>query len=325
MEKKLKLAVYWASMCGGCDIAITHLNEKVLDVVAVADFVFWPCAMDFKLSDLQGYADKSIDVCFFNGAVRTEEHEHIARLLRGKAKVLVAFGACASWGGITGLANSTTRAELFKASYLQPTSTANPSGKMPKLKTTVKEGELTLPEVFEITKTLDQTVEVDYYLPGCPPEPKTVAAAVTAIATGNLPPKGTTIGISEKAVCDECPKKKEEKRLKCFKRPYEVAVESNNEKCLLELGLICCGPATAGGCGGRCPSVNVPCRGCYGPPAGVTDQGGKLVSALASIIDSNDEKEVQKVIDGIADPLGTFYRYSLPKSMLRAARMQKGG
>lgn len=321
MTDKLKFAVYWASMCGGCDVSITHLNEKVLDVVAIADFVFWPCAMDFKLSDLQSYPDKSIDVCLFNGGIRTEEHKHIAEILQKKSKVMVAFGSCACFGGITGLANTTTKDELFKSSYMQEITTVNPKKTLPQLKTKVKEGELTLPDVFETAMALDQVIEVDYYLPGCPPEVGTVAIAVNAIATGNLPPKGTTIGIGEKTVCDECPKKKEEKKIKEFKRPQEVIIEKNNDKCLLELGIICCGPATASGCGARCLSVNIPCRGCYGPPVGVVDQGAKLLSAIGSIIDSNDEKEIQKIVDGIADPIGTFYRYALPKSLLRRARV----
>lgn len=320
MAEKLKLAVYWASMCGGCDVAITHLNEKVLDVVAIADFVFWPCAMDFKLKDLEGYPDKSIDVCLFNGGVRTAEHKHIAEILQKKSKVMVAFGSCACFGGITGLANTTTREELFKTSYIEGVTTINPEKKLPQLKTKVKEGELTLPEVFETALTLDQAIEVDYYLPGCPPEVGTVEAAVNAIATGNLPPRGATIA-GVKTLCDECPKKKEEKKVKEFKRPHQVIIEPDNDKCLLEQGIICCGPATVSGCGARCISVNMPCRGCYGPPADVIDQGAKLLSAIGSIIDSNDEKEIQKIVDEIADPIGTFYRYGLPKSLLRRARV----
>ncbi|MDQ7779132.1 MAG: oxidoreductase [Planctomycetota bacterium] len=321
MAGKLKFAVYWASMCGGCDVAITHLNEKVLDVVAVADFVFWPCAMDFKLADLQGYKDKSIDVCLFNGGIRTEEHKHIAELLQKKSKVMVAFGSCACFGGITGLANATTRDALFKAAYLQQTSTPNPKKTMPKLKTMVQEGELTLPQVFETALALDQAIAVDYYLPGCPPETGTVAAAVNAIATGKLPPKGATIA-GTKPLCDECPKKKEEKKIKEFKRPHEVIIPPDSTKCLLEQGIVCCGPATVSGCGARCISVNMPCRGCYGPPAGVKDQGAKLLSALGSIIDSADEKEIRKIVDQIADPIGTFYRYGLPKALLRRTRAQ---
>lgn len=316
---KLKFAVYWASMCGGCDVAITHINEKILDVIAAADFVFWPCAMDFKYSDVQNYPDKSIDVCLFNGGIRTEEHRDIAELLSKKSKVMVAFGACSCFGGLTGLANTTTRDELFKSSYFDEITTVNPDGILPKKETDVPEGKLTLPEVFQDAYSLDQTIDVDYYLPGCPPEAGTILTAVDAIVNGKLPPKGATIA-GTKTLCDECPKKKEEKRIKEFKRPYEVIIQPDDERCLLEMGLICAGPATLSGCGARCISVNMPCRGCYGPPAGVMDQGAKLLSAISSVIDSNDPSEIDEITNKIMDPMGTFYRYSLPRSLLGRKR-----
>jgi F420-non-reducing hydrogenase small subunit len=65
----------------------------------------------------------------------------------------------------------------------------------------------------------------------------------------------------------------------------------------------------------------MPCRGCYGPPEGVLDQGAKMCSALASIIEANDLKEIEKIIDGIVDPAGTFYRFGLPASTLRRTKV----
>ena len=72
---KLKLGLYWAASCGGCEIAVVELREKLLIVDQVADIVFWPCAMDFKYKDVEGYPDGYIDVCMFNGAIRTSENE----------------------------------------------------------------------------------------------------------------------------------------------------------------------------------------------------------------------------------------------------------
>jgi len=103
--EKLKFAFYWAASCGGCEIAVLDINEKILDVVAKADIVFWPVAIDIKYKDVEAFPDKYIDVCFFNGAIRTEENEHMAKLLRKKSKVLVAFGSCACDGCVVGLAN----------------------------------------------------------------------------------------------------------------------------------------------------------------------------------------------------------------------------
>jgi len=317
-KQKLKFAFYWAASCGGCEIAVLDTDEKILDVVALADIVFWPVAIDVKYKDVEAMPDNSVDVCFFNGAVRNEEQEYLAKLLRKKSKVLVAFGSCAHQGGVPGLANVADRKEIFETVYLNNPSTVNPKGVVPQPSFKVPEGEVKIPEFYDTVRTLDQVVDVDYYLPGCPPHPKRIFAAVDAIAKGALPPKGSVLG-PEKSVCDECPRKKEEKKISKIYRVYEIVPQP--EKCLLEQGIICMGPATRGGCEAQCISANMPCTGCGGPCPKTTEQGAAMISALASIIGLEEEKEKefnpQKLIDQVKDPLGTFYRYSLPASILR--------
>jgi len=320
---KLKFAFYWAASCGGCEIAVLDINEKILDVVALADVVFWPVAMDIKYKDVEAMPDKSIDVCFFNGAIRTEENEYMAKLLRQKSKVLVAFGSCAHEGCIPGLANVANKKEVFERAYLQSPSTNNPNHVTPKTSFKVAEGELTLPEFYDTVKTLNQTVDVDYYLPGCPPPVKLIANAVEAIAKNELPPKGSVLA-PEKSLCDECPRKKESKKISKIYRVYEKIPEP--EKCLLEQGIICMGPATRAGCEGQCIKADMPCTGCGGPCPNETEQGAAMISALTSILGVAEEKEreydVEKLISQIKDPLGTFYRYSLPASILRRRVMK---
>src|SRR5512138_2421397 len=102
---KLKVAMYWASSCGGCDISLLEIGPHLLQLIDIADIVFWPCAADFKHAHVASYPDGYIDVCLFNGAIRSSEHEEVARLLRAKSRTLVAYGACASEGGIPALAN----------------------------------------------------------------------------------------------------------------------------------------------------------------------------------------------------------------------------
>jgi len=324
-KKKLQLAFYWAASCGGCEIAVLDIDEKILDVIEIADILFWPVAMDTKYKDVEAMKDKSIDVCFFNGSIRTEEQEHIAKLLRKKSKYLVAFGACAVNGGIPGLANIADREEVFKVAYLDNPSTVNPKKIVPKKSVKIKEGTITLPEFYNTVKTLDQTVEVDYYLPGCPPTPDQIMTAVEAIAENKLPPKGSVIG-PLKSVCDECRFEKSEKKIKEIKRVYEV--DKIEEKCLLEQGIICLGPATRGGCNARCLDANMPCTGCGGPTPNSLDQGAKMISALASILgiegeEKMSDEEVQKLIDQVVDPVGTFYKYCLPSALINRKVMKK--
>ena len=101
----------------------------------------------------------------------------MAKLLRKKAKVMEAFGSCAHTGGVPGLANLSTREELLKTVYQTSPSTVNPDGVLPQEKVETKEGVLTLPRLHEFVKPLDQVVDVDYYLPGCPPPSKLVVEA----------------------------------------------------------------------------------------------------------------------------------------------------
>ena len=316
---KLKLALYWAGACGGCDVAVLDVNEKILDVANLADIVFWPIALDFKYHHVEAMPSKSIDVCLFNGVVRSSEQEHIAKMLRARSKVLVSFGSCACFGGIPALANLTTRSEIMERAYIEAPSNENPNKTMPQTKVSVPEGELTLPELFEDVLTLAQVVPVEYFVPGCPPTVDLILKVVNALATNSLPPVGAVIA-SEKTLCDECERKKEKKMISKIYRTHEIIPDS--ERCLLEQGLLCMGPATRGGCGVLCPKVNIPCRGCFGPPAGVKDQGAKLISSVASIYETKDEKDIARMVEEIVDPAGTFYRFGMSNSMLKRKRPQ---
>jgi F420-non-reducing hydrogenase small subunit len=316
-KPKIKMAVYWGAACGGCCVSVLDVHEALFDVVAAADLVFWPIALDTKYKDVEAMADQEIDLTLFNGAVRNSENEHLAHLLRRKSKILVAYGSCSHLGGIPGLANFTDREGIFERAYETSESTVNPDKVRPQTVTKVKEGELSIPEFYNDVRALDQVVDVDYYLPGCPPQTERLVEVFMAIVTGaELPPKGSVVGAHEKTQCDECTRKKtENKKIKEFKRPIDIV--DDGETCFLEQGVICMGPATRGGCGYRCIEGNAPCRGCYGPPADAPDPGAKMMSAIGTMIDSNDEEEILKIIEQIDDPAGTFYRFSLPGSILR--------
>jgi F420-non-reducing hydrogenase small subunit len=67
---KPKFAMYWAASCGGCEIAVLNIHEKILDVDANFEVVFWPVAMDAKYKDVEAMEDGSILLTLFNGAIK---------------------------------------------------------------------------------------------------------------------------------------------------------------------------------------------------------------------------------------------------------------
>ncbi len=313
---KLKLAVYWASSCGGCDIAIVELGEHLLELQQVADIVFWPCAMDFKYQDVEAMPDGAIDVTLFNGAIRTDEDAHIAHMLRDKSRILIAFGSCAMEGCIPALSNIKGAEYALQRASRETPGNDNPTDTLPMPTVHMPEGDLTLPTLCRQVRTLEQVVPVDYKIPGCPPHHDQIWKAMTAVIEGRLPARGSLLGVDARTVCDQCPRVREGKiRVDRFYRVHEI--EPDPERCLLEQGILCAGPATHAGCGALCVKANMPCRGCYGPPDGVHDQGAALLSAVVASMQGETDEEINRVLATIVDPVGTFYRFSLASSYLQ--------
>ena len=282
-ERKHRFAMYWASSCGGCDISVLNLGDAILDFADRFEIVFWPLAMDAKYADLEQMADGSIDLTLFSGGIRTTENLAMARLLRRKSAILVCFGSCATEGCIPGLANLLSTEDLLAAVFEGP-STANPDHIRPVSRWADAGIELELPALLPIVQTLDQVVEVDYLVPGCPPETERIADVIGLVGAAldgkaQLPPRGTVVGAGHSTVCDECRRDRNVKRLARFARITDLtAIQS--DVCLLEQGLPCNGPATRDGCDARCPAAGAPCIGCYGPADGVTDFGARLLSEI---------------------------------------------
>lgn len=308
--KTKKIAIYSAAGCRSCDHLLLELQGDLYDPGSGLEIVFWPYLAGSSWEDLA--ARPQVDCALFAGAIQTVEDQQAAQRLRDKAKILVALGACAAFGGLPGLANLAPASATTQAEDIVPP--------LPPL----------LPEVM----ALEQVVPVDYVIPGCPPTDQLVWAALqalvwegevpcrisyaasrlpevlaSAITAGVLPPRGS-IFAGEKAVCATCSRLKEEKKLLVLKRPYQEYEASG--RCLLEQGLVCQGVATQEGCGGLCPGVGLPCRGCFGKAPAIYDPGAKMIAALSSVIDTTEPEELKRLADTLVDLPGTFYRYTLP-------------
>ena len=311
---KLKLAIVYGAICGGCDVSLVNTGEKLADVLEKYDIVYWGAAIDGK-ADMLEKLDK-IDVAIYMGTVRTESNLKYAKLIRDKADLVVAYGACAVYGGIPGLGALMEPEEIMKIVSSTVTTESKEEIDLPE--------ELKLPRILPTCTSLVEILDPDVMAPGCPPGPISNDGLLKVLidyAAGKKP-EGKIIFGEEQSLCHECPRKPKDLSkivMPGIYRLHEIKLEEG--KCFLEQGILCMGPATRAACDMPCIKNNMPCIGCMGPAPGVDDVGLKYLSAIASILLVDKEKELlekglARHLDKIVDPLGMFYRYTLPSSYI---------
>ncbi len=314
---KIRFGFLLAGGCAGCETAMVDLSERLVDVLEHLEVMFWaPTVADVKYGDLEEMEDGSLDLAFVDGMVRLDEHEHMIKVLRRKSKVLVAFGICASLGGIPAMANLYDKEELFKEAYIESVSTENPEGIFPQPEYLV-DGKypLTLPRFLDKVRSVGDVVEVDYMVGGCPPHHEFIGKIVEKILDNDLPPKGSWI-TGGKSVCDVCkrnPGTRSRMRgsVSEIKRATDIAEE---DRCLLEQGYLCLGAMTQGDCGASCPGVNMPCRGCGGPMPEIKDFGSRCIATIGSML--KDPGVAADIKKKYGDLRKLFYRYSFVGSFI---------
>jgi len=299
MAEKAKIGTMWLGGCSGCHLSIADLHEALLDVMELADFEFSPVLMDTKYDEIP-----ELDVVIIEGGIVNDENREFAEELREKAKFVISYGTCAVYGGIPGLRNLWDKEEVIEEAYINSITTPNEEGVIPSEDVPHLEGRV---------KPLGEVIDVDFEVPGCPPRSDVVAEVVLALL------KGEEIELPSTNLCEVCPREKPPEGLAMdfIKRQFEVG-KPEDDLCLIPQGLICMGPATISICGAECPSIAIPCRGCYGPTARVEDQGAKMISAIASDYKVEEDKTVdpEEVAEQLDDIVGTFYTFTLPAALI---------
>jgi len=276
------MAAEWLSSCSGCEMSLLNTGEGFIKLLERLEIVHMPILMDHKYfgskGDEQGaLAIPPADIGIISGGIRNEEQLRVALAMRDKCKFILAFGTCAVYGGIPALMNLFENKDLFRRYYR--TAEATDAAPNP---------DQVVPPFLDRTFALDEKIKVDAWLPGCPPHPDNIMAALVTIIEGGTPAQVT------QTVCDACPTRREGKgsvqRIRRFVRNarYQAEKPLSEMRCLLEQGLLCLGPVTAAGCSGktgeapRCIGARVPCRGCYGPVRRGGNQLLDMLNALAS-------------------------------------------
>jgi F420-non-reducing hydrogenase small subunit len=280
------------------------LGEPLLALLTQIEFVHIPVLMDHKYYGQTGEGKKleipEADVGLITGSIRTEEDKIKAQEMRNKCKTIVAVGSCACFGGVPALANMFVKDAILEKVY--KTTKGTVPGEYPSVG---------VPPLTDRVYALDEVIKVDVSVPGCPPPPGLMGEAMTALLQ-NKPFK-----LEEKAVCEDCPLKREKKAIAAIKRPLDKYWPTKDDRCLLELGYLCLGPATRSGCRGnedipRCISGGFPCRGCFGPISAGGNQMVDMMGALATIGIN---------VRMIPDRLATFNRYVGAHNKLRPRKV----
>jgi F420-non-reducing hydrogenase small subunit len=324
MSGKPMVAFACLGGCGGCDESLLDLHETLLELAERVDIAYWNIPLDFKRTALESLPAASLALSLVNGNVRNSEQRELALLLRQKSRLVLACGACACFGGTPALANLVDREEILSWIYREAPTVTNPAGLFPTEALAMAEGEaLELPAFYGHVYALHQVIPVDYFLPGCPPPADLVGKALNAFLANTLPPRGATLA-PQRAVCDQCPhnrSKPSRLEIRQLRRVHQLAAHS--EGCFLARGALCLGPATRGGCGEVCLRTGTPCRGCFGPLAGVGDGGARFIAALAALLKADTEEELQELLGSLHDLTGYCYRFTGAVSTLERRSLKE--
>ena len=168
---KPKVASVWLEACAGCHMSFLDIDEKIVDLLEQVDLTSTP------ITDIKEIPE--VEVGVIEGALGNEEEVHIARTMREKCKILIAWGDCAVFGGINCLRNFMDRDKVLEEAYTNTVSTVNPEGVIP--------GGDELPALLPHAIPVDHEVKVDVYVPGCPPDPEAILYVFQEILQGRIP------------------------------------------------------------------------------------------------------------------------------------------
>ena len=167
---KPRVAIFDFACCEGCQLQIVNLEEELLDLIGAVDVVEWREAMSEQSHEY--------DIAIIEGSITRPEDEQRLQIIRSRAKILIALGACATIGGINKLKNRFDLDEVKKCVY-------GDAASMPHLETAM-------------TKAVGEVVEVDYMVHGCPIDRKEFTYIIRSLLLGKKPE------IPEWPVCVEC-------------------------------------------------------------------------------------------------------------------------
>jgi NAD-reducing hydrogenase small subunit len=169
-----KLATVWFEGCSGCHMSLLDLDEALIGILSRVELTATP------ITDVKNFDFPRVDLGIVEGAIGNAEHLEVVRRLRRRARLLMALGDCAVFGGINTLRNGIPVEDVLRYGFVETCSTAG--GRIP--------DDPALPALLERVLPINRVVAVDIHLPGCPPAPELIAHALGEILQGRLPVLG---------------------------------------------------------------------------------------------------------------------------------------
>ncbi len=287
---KLKLNTEWLSVCGGCHVGIVDLHEKMLDVLGAVELQHCPV-----LTDVKDYPPA--DVGILTGAIRNEHDRRAAEGMRKSCSKIIAFGTCAVYGGLPGANLAHSREDVLDAVYAKSPTT---------------QGDAPTREVSPLEKLvtpLDEVIDVDLYLPGCPPHAAFIFDALLSLVE-NRPPKA-----GDESVCARCQRAMAKTQVAAIKANHEGLPDP--KQCLLSQGYLCLGSVTLDRCLAPCPNLGVPCTGCAGPTLQILKEPNRdLRTEVAERMARLTNIGEAAVVQAMERNAKTFYAYAMASKMV---------
>lgn len=292
MAAKARISIEWLSGCSGCELGIVDLHDRLLKVLEAAQLVRCPILVDTK-------DHVEAEVGIITGSIRTDHDVEAAHKMRKACKAIIAFGTCPVYGGPHGAGYAHSNQELYEGAYV-----SNPTTKTTNIPDQV-------PALLDSgTRPLDSEIDVDIYIPGCPPHAAYIFEGLTALLTGRSPK------IGRHNVCYNCKRVMRKTDVDSIRRAYDG--DYDPETCFLSQGCLCFGSATLDRCLAPCPQVGVPCFSCGGPSESIILEPPKDVRSEVALRMAHLTKIPTKdIVREIEKQAKTHYAYAMSSPVFR--------
>jgi len=165
---KPKVATVWLDGCSGCHMSFLDIDERIIELAGLVDIVHSPVVdpKDFP---------EDVAVTLVEGAVSSEHDLHLAHIIRERSKLVVSLGDCAVTSNVPAMRNPYKAAALLDRAYVENAAVnpGHPSEYVPPLCTKAR--------------PLHEVIDVDLFLPGCPPPADAIYFAITEVLSGRMP------------------------------------------------------------------------------------------------------------------------------------------